>query len=312
MSERTGLGALEVAALRATDALSGPTRESVQSAQVLRALEDEGYNQAYLYPVLQDLAVPWKRHLLLLEGEGNFGSPGNDPAADAVYTEVRLSALGRLALRSEDGDAGPVPLGLIDGTVYCGGRVPPFRPRSIVDALAARLTQGDDGSAPGGAGAFVEGPTVPTGAVIDGDVAGLLRGESAALSMSCAMSASTQGDRNCVVITGFPLGENVDQIVDSVVSRVRWPDQRRGGGEAIVADVQDHTSGRLGVRIVVILHDGVDPSTAERWLRTVWPVSVDVDWRLPAPMDALLRTAATTIRAEPSGFDELRSLLVIE
>ena len=109
MTERTGLGPLEIAVLRAIDAAGG-AEDFVPSLQVLERLEAAGFGRTYLYEVIQDLAVPWQVHLPLVSYQGNFGSPRNDPAAEPRYTEVALSRIGRLALAAEDGRSGLLPL----------------------------------------------------------------------------------------------------------------------------------------------------------------------------------------------------------
>src|SRR5262245_14558627 len=101
MSERTGLGPLELAVLEAAQPRTAGSARYRRSSTVLSAVAQQGFGPSYAYPVLVDLAVPWKRHLCLLDGQGNYGSPGDDPPADAEYTEVRLSPLGRLALAAE-------------------------------------------------------------------------------------------------------------------------------------------------------------------------------------------------------------------
>src|SRR5262245_35182936 len=43
-----------------------------------------------IYGSLVRLAQPWSLRHPLVHGHGNFGSPGNDPAAAMRYTECRL------------------------------------------------------------------------------------------------------------------------------------------------------------------------------------------------------------------------------
>ncbi len=116
MSARTGLGALDVGVLCAVADLGGePDVDYVRSSRVLELLEARhGFGPRYAYPLMQDLAAAWRLHLPLLDGNGNWGSPrGHHPAAEARYTEVRLSSVGALALACERGAVGPVPLSLI-------------------------------------------------------------------------------------------------------------------------------------------------------------------------------------------------------
>src|SRR5881392_1656692 len=44
-----------------------------------------------IYDTLVRLAQPWAMRLPLVDGQGNFGSPGNDPPAAMRYTECRLT-----------------------------------------------------------------------------------------------------------------------------------------------------------------------------------------------------------------------------
>lgn len=138
---------------------------------------------------MQDLIVPWRRHLTLLDGEGNWGTDGDDPPADPRYTGVGLSAVGALALAAERRDLGPVPLGLVDGTLYAGGRVPPFDPRRVVEAL--RASAHDAGP-----------PALPTGGEVAGDFGALLAGRKVRLQLGPRVVR----EPGALVITGLPLG----------------------------------------------------------------------------------------------------------
>src|ERR1700741_5403516 len=44
-----------------------------------------------LYDALVRMAQPWSMRMPLVDGQGNFGSPGNDPPAAMRYTECRLA-----------------------------------------------------------------------------------------------------------------------------------------------------------------------------------------------------------------------------
>ncbi|HMQ39602.1 MAG TPA: DNA gyrase subunit A, partial [Micropruina sp.] len=46
-----------------------------------------------IYDTLVRLAQPWVMRAPLVAGQGNFGSPGNDPAAAMRYTECRMAPL---------------------------------------------------------------------------------------------------------------------------------------------------------------------------------------------------------------------------
>ena len=57
-----------------------------------------------IYDALVRLAQPWSLRYPLVDGQGNFGSPGNDPAAAMRYTECRLAPLAMEMLRDIDKD----------------------------------------------------------------------------------------------------------------------------------------------------------------------------------------------------------------
>src|SRR5664280_1472329 len=57
-----------------------------------------------MYDTLVRLAQPWAMRYPLVDGHGNFGSPGNDPAAAMRYTECRLMPLAMEMLRDIDSE----------------------------------------------------------------------------------------------------------------------------------------------------------------------------------------------------------------
>ena len=286
MTARTGLGVLEVAVLSAlaeVGAVPGAPRR--RTSEVLEVLEREsGLGARYAYPLLQDLAAPWRLHLPLLDGEGNWGSQQGDPPADARCTEVRLTAVGALALAAERDEVGPVPLALIEGSLYRDGPVPPFDPARVVRAL-----QSGDGDA--------GGPVLPTGGTVEGDL---------------------ERDPSALRITAVPLGvriDDVEQRLSSAVLQLRprrhadyldGEQQERSPAAFGVVDVSDESSYRTGVRLVCRLTPGSDVDAAERWMRAVRPVMVEVDCRLPAPVGDRLREWAA---GDGSGLAALARLL---
>jgi len=295
LSPRTGLGLVETALL---DVVAGAGRR--RSDRVLGALEREhGIGPRYGYEVLTDLVVPWRLHLPLLEGRGNLGSQYGDPPADATYTEVQLSAVGALAVAAERAEVGPVPLGLIEGSLYRGGEVPPFGPARVIAALQT--------------GARAAGPpSLPAGGVVAGPVEALLAGRKARLQLGCDIVR----EPGQLVLTHVPLGVDIARVTQSIVSRIRWrePTYRDYLPEADrlplpatpVRDLRDETSMRTGIRVVCTLAPGADPDEAEDWLRQAWPVTIEIDCRLPAPMSRRLRTWD---RGDGSGLAALAALL---
>jgi len=57
------------------------------------------HGDSAIYDALVRMAQPWSMRMRLVDGQGNFGSPGNDPPAAMRYTECRLAPLAMEMLR---------------------------------------------------------------------------------------------------------------------------------------------------------------------------------------------------------------------
>ncbi|MFD4198816.1 DNA gyrase subunit A, partial [Amycolatopsis thermoflava] len=55
-----------------------------------------------IYDTVVRLAQPWSMRMPLVDGNGNFGSPGNDPAAAMRYTECKMMPLAMEMVRDID------------------------------------------------------------------------------------------------------------------------------------------------------------------------------------------------------------------
>ena len=60
------------------------------------------HGDSAIYDTLVRMAQSWSMRYTLVDGQGNFGSPGDDPAAAMRYTECRMAPLA-------DRAAGPLP-----------------------------------------------------------------------------------------------------------------------------------------------------------------------------------------------------------
>jgi hypothetical protein len=174
-----------------------------QTRDVLDRVEERcGLGSRYALPLLADLVAVWVRHLPLLEGEGNWAQIDGDPPADARYTKLALSAVGKLALAAERGQVGPVPLGIIEGGLYRGGPVPPFDPAEILEELMDEM------------GRYCM-PSMPTGTV-SGDIDRLLRGKQVRLQLG----ARIRGGPGEFVITSPPFRVSTATIASNIQDRV--------------------------------------------------------------------------------------------
>src|SRR4051812_18433841 len=60
------------------------------------------HGDSAIYDTLVRLAQPWALRYRLVQGQGNFGSPGNDAAAAMRYTEARMAPLAMEMVRDID------------------------------------------------------------------------------------------------------------------------------------------------------------------------------------------------------------------
>jgi hypothetical protein len=221
-------------------------------------------------------------------------------------------------LAAEREQAGPVPIDLINGSVYRGGRVPPLDPTRTLRLLRP-LAHGEALDP----AALEDLISLPTGGIVTGDLVALLEGRAARVQMSCHIERERRAGQRLLVIRGTPAGVDLEQVVMLLTSRVdqaRRPSRRhdadfypqgfdKAGEPAMVSDVRDESSCRTGTRIVVDLAPDADVDEAERWVRGVWPVTVEADWLIPGGLAARLRSWAGRCHVAPSGLDALGDLL---
>src|SRR3712207_4681904 len=62
------------------------------------------HGDSAIYDTLVRLAQPWVMRAPLVDSQGNFGSPGNDPAAAMRYTECKMAPLAMEMVRDIDED----------------------------------------------------------------------------------------------------------------------------------------------------------------------------------------------------------------
>ena len=62
------------------------------------------HGDSAIYDTLVRMAQSWSMRYTLVDGQGNFGSPGDDPAAAMRYTECRMAPLAMEMVRDIDKD----------------------------------------------------------------------------------------------------------------------------------------------------------------------------------------------------------------
>jgi hypothetical protein len=318
MGERSGVGLVECAILEALDSLGSrsmstrPGRGFRKNTRVLAVVEDRiGLAPSYAYDVLLDLARPWTMPLRLIDGQGNFGSRGDDPAANPPYTESRLSPAGQVALDAERGDLAPVPIGLINGNAHRNGTRPPFRPQAVIEALRQvirrpRVTSKDLID-------IIGPPWFLNGCTVTGDFAALAAGHQTVLRLQARVTVSD--DQGSVMIENFPPNANPDETAQSLASRAaarEWTNKHPGlhrHTRLPLRDIRDMSSQARDTDLLVCVPE---PGTTAEQLRDllldVYGVYTTVPVALPRPLPTLLRSWARAYAAE----DLLTSLATLE
>jgi hypothetical protein len=311
VGDRSGVGLVECTILEALDSLGAQPRRHRKSAKVLEGVEERiGLAPGYAYEVLLDLARPWTMPLLLVDGEGNFGTRGNDPAANYRYTDAGLSRAGAVVLAAERGDLAPVPVGLINGNVYREGRRPPFRPLAIIEALREvirrpRVTGKDLAS-------IVGPPCFLNGCIVTGDFAAMAAGRPTALRLEARVTVSD--DHRDVLIRNFPPNANPDEVAHTLANRATmraWAAEHPGlyGRTHVpLAEVRDQSSRRDGDLLVCVPSPGTTAEHLRGQLMDVYGVYTTVRVDLPRPLPAMLRDWVKAYPAE----DLLTGLAALE
>jgi DNA gyrase subunit A len=232
------------------------------------------HGDSAIYDALVRLAQWWAMRMPLVDPQGNFGSPGNDPAAAHRYTECRLAPLAMEMLRDIDKDtvdfrpnydgrsAEPVVLPsrfpnlLVNGSegiaVGMATKIPPHNLREVA-AGAQWYLENFEASDEELLEALIErikGPDFPTSGLIVGrrGIQEAYRTGRGSIVMRAVVEVEEdRKGRACLVVTELPYQVNPDNLALKIAELVR---EGRVSG---IADVRDETSNRAGQRLVIVL-----------------------------------------------------------
>ncbi|MEE1798544.1 DNA gyrase subunit A [Streptomyces sp. JV176] len=231
------------------------------------------HGDSSIYDALVRLAQPWSMRMPLVDSNGNFGSPGNDPAAAMRYTECKLMPLSMEMLRDIDEETvdftdnydgrnqeptvlpARFPNLLINGSagiaVGMATNIPPHNLREVA-AGAMWALEHPDASHEELLDALIErikGPDFPSGALVVGrkGIEEAYRTGRGSITMRAVVEVEEIQNRQCLVVTELPYQTNPDNLAQKIADLVK--DGKIGG----IADVRDETSSRTGQRLVVVL-----------------------------------------------------------
>ncbi len=232
------------------------------------------HGESVVYPTLVGMAQSFTTRYPLVDGQGNFGAIDGSPPAAMRYTEARLAHPAvdllddldketvEMVLNYDDTKYQPVYLPARFPNLLCNGStgiavgmatsLPPHNLREIVAALNRLLD--DPTVTVDELLALVPGPDFPTGGTIMG------RGGIRAAYMSGRGNVTVRAKyhveefrgRKQLVFTEIPFQIKLNTILERVAAVAR------SGQIDTVADVNDESNDRVGLRMVVELKRGVE------------------------------------------------------
>src|SRR5258708_3744378 len=255
--------------------------ETVKSAEVVGTVMGQAHphGQEAIYDAAVRLAQDFTVRYPLIDGQGNFGSDDDDPAAAMRYTEMRLSRIGEVMLRDIGKDTVPlVPTYKQDAQVVepyylparippvvngqegvglgFATRVPPHNLREVLSACIALLENPDMATLE--LMSFVKGPDFPSGGTIlgeDGIREYLETGRGRIVHRGTVrLEDDLRGRRLIVTEVPYVGRASVKTSIAKAFNDGRLP------GLVFEGHIPDESSEQNGTRIVLPLRKDVSPS----------------------------------------------------
>jgi DNA gyrase subunit A len=253
-----------------------PDRAFNKSARVVGEVMGQyhPHGDSAIYDTLVRLTQAWSLRYPLAQGQGNFGSPGNDSAAASRYTEVRMAQLAMEMVRDIDQDTvdftpnydgknleptvlpSRFPNLLVNGSsgiaVGMATNIPPHNLTEVAAGVQWALEH-PDATREELLEALMEritGPDFPTGGQIVGrrGIQDAYRTGRGSVTMRAVTEITEdKRGRTIIAITQLPYQVNPDNLLERIAELV---EQGKVGG---IADLVDESSSRTGMRIVVVL-----------------------------------------------------------
>ena len=232
------------------------------------------HGDSAIYDALVRLGQDWSMRYPLIDSQGNFGSPGNDPPAAMRYTECRLEPLAMELLRDIDKEtvdfrpnydgrsAEPVVLParfpnlLVNGSegiaVGMATKIPPHNLREVAEGVRWYLENFDasDEDLLEALIQRIKGPDFPTRGLIVGrrGIQEAYRTGRGSITMRAVVEVEEdQRGRACLVATELPFQVNPDNLAQKIA------ELHKDGRVTGIADIRDETSLRTGQRLVIVL-----------------------------------------------------------
>ncbi|MEA2201251.1 MAG: gyrase subunit [Solirubrobacteraceae bacterium] len=289
----------------------GPTRSYSKCALIVGEVMGKyhPHGDSAIYDTLVRMAQEFSMRNQLVDGQGNFGSIDDDPAAAMRYTEARLARIATEMLRDLDMDTvdftpnydgkkqEPVVLParfpnlLVNGSsgiaVGMATNIPPHNLREVIAATIAYLEDPDIDTA--GLMGHIRGPDFPTGGIILGH-AGIKdayeTGRGRVRVQARAHIEPLSHGKEAIVVTELPFqvkkggdGGLIQKIADLV----------KEGRITEIANIEDHSDKR-GMRLVIELKRDAIPKVVLNKLYKHTPMQTTFGVNMVALVDNVPRT----------------------
>jgi DNA gyrase subunit A len=233
------------------------------------------HGDSAIYDAMVRMAQNFSMRLMLIEGQGNFGSMDGDPAAAMRYTEARLSHAAHALLEDIDKETvdfqdnydsttrepsvlpAQFPNLLVNGAsgiaVGMATNIPPHNLGELIDACCMLL---DDPTVDiDQLMECVPGPDFPTGGLIYG-AAGIRSayhtGRGSVVMRGRTEFEEMSRDKTAIIVTEIPYQVNKSRMIEHIAEVVR--DKKVEG----ITELRDE-SDRQGVRVVIELRRDAMP-----------------------------------------------------
>ena len=238
------------------------------------------HGDSAIYDTLVRLAQPWVMRAPLVQGQGNFGSPGNDPAAAMRYTECKMAPLSMEMVRDIDQNTvdfqpnydnremepsvlpARFPNLLVNGSsgiaVGMATNIPTHNLREVNEAVqwALKHPEASDEELLEASMEYIKGPDFPSGALIVGrqGIEDAYRTGRGSVTMRAVINVEEEPNgRTSLVVTELPYMCNPDNLAQKIADLVN------AGKLSGIADIRDDSSARTGQRLVIVLKRDAQP-----------------------------------------------------
>jgi DNA gyrase subunit A len=302
------------------DAGLQPNRGYVKCASIVGDVMGKfhPHGDSAIYDTLVRMAQDFAMRYTLVDGQGNFGSMDNDPAAAMRYTEARLAKIATEMLRDIDADTvdfGPnyddrrleplvlparYPNLLVNGSsgiaVGMATNIPPHNLREAIDAVVAYADNPKIDTA--GLMKHLKGPDFPTGGMIVGR-SGIKdayeTGRGRVLIRARAHIEPLRQGKEAIIVTEMPYqvtkgdGRNEGAGLIKKIAEVV-----NDGKIKEISDLRDESSDKGGVRIVIELKRDAIPKVVLNKLYKHTPMQTTFGVNMVALVDGVPRTLPLT------------------